>query len=481
MRPLVVLKPTTKYAALQEAELKLAAPGAARLAGQLWRLPPALAESSLEPLVGLQQLLQPLVRASSFELLLAELAREPLPPASWTLHFAAHGGAARRAVSTSGAAGGAVSATQTDYLCAVAQRLTGTPALGAPGGIHLVLLRTPRLWYLAEATVHREPRHDDGAWAARPYSFSAATDLGLARLAVSLALLGSRQHEAESPDNQDGDTGSGDAATPLLLDPCCGSGTVLHAAACLGVRSVGCDLNPTAVEGAAANLRHSAQAHAWAARLEPRVIVHDCNRPLPEAARGARLVVASLPWGRQQRIPHATYLASLLGTLAQQLGAGATFVLLSAEPADEMLAAAGLDLTATAAVGSSERQLCHVSVATPVAAAVAAVAEELPADRTAGHTPDGAEGGAVAAAATEVLCGSGLRGASSTSRLPAVGETVEVQCRMEDGSRRWLEVRVLNTAADRCRVEWATADALPEELELAVWRGTNWRRPSEVA
>ena len=71
---LVVLKPTTKYAALQEAELKLVAPGAARLAGQLWRLPPALAEGSVEPLVGLQQLLRPLVRAPSFDLLLAELA-----------------------------------------------------------------------------------------------------------------------------------------------------------------------------------------------------------------------------------------------------------------------------------------------------------------------------------------------------------------------------------------------------------------------
>ena len=445
---LVVLKPSTKYAALQEAELKLAAPGAARLAGQVWRLPPALAEASVEPLVGLQQLLRPLVRASSFELLLAELARKPLPPASWTLHFAAH--AANRRTG---------SATQTDYLCAVAQRLTGTPALGAPGGIHLVLLRTPRLWYLAEATVHREPRHDDDVWASRPYSFSAATDLGLARLAVSLALLSSRRQ------------GRGDAAPPLLLDPCCGSGTVPYAAACHGVRSVGCDLNPTAVEGAAANLRHGAQAHAWAAPLEPRVLVHDCNEPLPEAARGARLVVASLPWGRQQRIPHATYLASLLGSLAQQLGAGATFVLLSAEPAEEMLAAAGLDLTTTAPVGSSERQLCHVSVATLAAAGAAAV------DLAAVHAPDGASGGAAAAVATEVLCGSGLRGASASSQLPADGETVEVQCRMDDGSRRWLEARVLHTADDRCRVEWATAAALPDELELAVWRGTNWRRP----
>lgn len=49
------------------------------------------------------------------------------------------------------------------------------------------------------------------------------------------------------------------------------------------------------------------------------------------------MVVASLPWGRQQRIPHAAYLPEMLRSLALQLP-GCTFVLLSADPASEMLA-----------------------------------------------------------------------------------------------------------------------------------------------
>eukprot|EP00964_Phaeocystis_antarctica_P095891 scaffold62284_cov27-Phaeocystis_antarctica.AAC.1 len=92
-------------------------------------------------------------------------------------------------------------------------------------------------------------------WAARPYSFSASTDLRLARLAVSVAWLSARG-AALHDGGGGGSGGSGEAvavaavavpqASPALLDPCCGSGTVLYAAASLGLSAVGCDLNPTA-------------------------------------------------------------------------------------------------------------------------------------------------------------------------------------------------------------------------------------------
>ena len=286
---LAILHPTTKYAAVQAVELGLAAPGAARLAGPwLWRLPPTSSAASgrpaLQQLVGVQALLVPLARASSFERLLHDVSsRDPLPPGCrWSLSISVHGQRSKDARDSD-------DARATDYLCAVAQRLKGAPALGVPGGTELRLVRTPRLWYLAEVvtttwadgaagpaagaaagpaagaaagTAAAGEEAEGGAmaavWAARPYSFSASTDLRLARLAVSVAWLSARS--AALHDGGGGGGGRGEAvaveavavpqASPALLDPCCGSGTVLYAAASLGLSAVGCDLNPTAIRGA---------------------------------------------------------------------------------------------------------------------------------------------------------------------------------------------------------------------------------------
>ena len=102
------------------------------------------------------------------------------------------------------------------------------------------------------------------------------------------------------------------------------TGTLLYAAACLGLSAVGCDLNPVAVRaapgqahthahaetrthaarararqvrGAEANLAHAGQAHGWGATRAPRALLHDSSLPLPEAVvgRGVGMVVASLP------------------------------------------------------------------------------------------------------------------------------------------------------------------------------------------
>ena len=283
---LAILHPTSKYAAVQAVELGLAAPGAARLAGPwLWRLPPACSGTSgrpaLQQLVGVQALLVPLARASSFERLLHDVsARDPLPPGCrWSLSISVHGQRSKDARD-------AEDARATDYLCAVAQRLKGAPALGVPGGTELRLVRTPRLWYLTEVvtttwadgaagstaagaaagTAAAGEEAEGGAmaavWAARPYSFSASTDLRLARLAVSVAWLSARGAALHDGGGGGRGGGGGEAvaveavavpqASPALLDPCCGSGTVLYAAASLGLSAVGCDLNPTAVRGAEA-------------------------------------------------------------------------------------------------------------------------------------------------------------------------------------------------------------------------------------
>jgi tRNA G10 N-methylase Trm11 len=41
-----------------------------------------------------------------------------------------------------------------------------------------------------------------------------------------------------------------------LIDPCCGSGTVLHAALERGIKAKGYDINPLMVEGTNTNLAH---------------------------------------------------------------------------------------------------------------------------------------------------------------------------------------------------------------------------------
>ena len=335
---LAILHPTTRYAAVQAVELRLAAPGAAQLAGPwLWRLPASCSTASgrpsLQQLVGVQALLVPLARASSFERLLDDLAsRDPLPAGCrWSLSVAVHG-------QRSKAARDSDAARATDYLCAVAQRLAGAPALGLPGATELRLLRTPRLWYLAEVVAGQEA--EGGAlaavWAARPYSFSASTDLRLARLAVSVAWLSTRGAAPHGTGGGGGDGGGGGeaavagaavaggaaggaAASPMMLDPCCGSGTVLYAAASLGLRAVGCDLNPTAIRGAEQNLRHCGEAQGWGQAGAPTALLHDSCAPLPEQAAAVQMVVASLPWGRQQRIPHKAYLPQMLSSLAGQV------------------------------------------------------------------------------------------------------------------------------------------------------------------
>jgi 23S rRNA G2445 N2-methylase RlmL len=84
---------------------------------------------------------------------------------------------------------------------------------------------------------------------------------------------------------------AGDAAPDArLLDPFCGSGTLLIEAALSGMQSVGGDASGEAVRHAQANVH---EAH---------VPVHVCQwdaRALPLPARCVDRVVSNLPWGRQ--------------------------------------------------------------------------------------------------------------------------------------------------------------------------------------
>ena len=230
---LVVTPPSTRYAALHSLELRAARCSA--LGTRLWRA--VVDDDGLQHLLDAESahdVLQPLVRAHSYEALLATLESQPpptlCPNRPWTLRFEAHGAAHQ-------ASG---DARATEYLCGVARYLPGPPALrgidaddGSP--LTLVVLRSRRLWYLAASEARGRAarvQRQRTVWSERPYSFSAATDPTLAQLALSIALQHARAHAPPG------------APAPALLDPCCGSGTVLYAAAQRAIRSVGCDLNP---------------------------------------------------------------------------------------------------------------------------------------------------------------------------------------------------------------------------------------------
>jgi tRNA G10 N-methylase Trm11 len=87
-------------------------------------------------------------------------------------------------------------------------------------------------------------------------------------------------------------------AGKVLLDPCCGSGTVLAEAAAQGWYPVGGDLDPAAIEATRQNLGWAArQDLGWAAR-QFRADV----RRLPLADASVAAVASNLPFGRKYEL-----------------------------------------------------------------------------------------------------------------------------------------------------------------------------------
>ena len=213
-------------------------------------------------------------------------------------------------------------------------------------------------------------------------------------------------------------------------------------------------------------------------------------------------------------------------------------VLLSADPATEILARSGLIPSASAAVisGKEGGVRCHLTIArAPAATATATSAATAAASAAAAAATTAVTAQAAATAApppVTPLEGGGLKGADAAAaegrrRPPRAEEEVEVQCRVGEGSegggsRRWLRARVTRATAVggdggdgdgggeggggggggggeggggggggqgggeggeegvRCDLEWEmnaeiAEGQMPEALVLAVWRGVNWR------
>ncbi|MEO8396844.1 MAG: methyltransferase domain-containing protein, partial [Chloroflexota bacterium] len=107
-----------------------------------------------------------------------------------------------------------------------------------------------------------------------------------------------------------------------LLDPCCGSGTILIEAALAGAAARGGDLDDEAVSAARAN--------ADAAGMTVMIEQWDA-RALPLADHSVERVVSNLPWGRQIVLDENLY-RDVCAEIERVLVPGGTAVLLSSTP-----------------------------------------------------------------------------------------------------------------------------------------------------
>lgn len=475
MRTLVVTRGPNAHAALDRWALGTA--NAVRFAPALYSLP-ALRDdeahrAALAP--ALLDALHVLHRNTTLTSLLdaCSLTHASLPH-TWRAAYACHARSSRLAhVDDSSAAtsdsGATSELTPADFLCALAQALPGRAALttAISTDCELMLLRTSRMWFLCRRSAAwtrrlRRLRSLERSWAARPYTFSAALNFGVAQLTVAIALA---HHRHRHP-----------AFAGGLLDPCCGSGTLLVAARAAGLVAVGCDRSRAAVSGTTHNLDHAAAL--LGASLRPSLILHhDCiaDGSLPrEATRDVGIVVANLPWDRQVRVPHARYLEQMIASLSSQLPR-ATFCFVSAAPlCERVLAAASLSVVRSERVASR----CTVSVCVG-----AALGDGQPAAAVTAAVDDASR-----EAVRNVLQGGGLRGRgpAPAPRLPEATEAIEIQCRLEAGGRAWVAATVTRTATANfalgqsdCVVRWDDSArdtaALPTALRLALHEGTNWR------
>jgi 23S rRNA G2445 N2-methylase RlmL len=112
--------------------------------------------------------------------------------------------------------------------------------------------------------------------------------------------------------------GSGKVAGEVLLDPCCGTGTVLAEAAAQGWDPVGGDLDPAAIEATRQNLGRTAR-HFRA----------DVRR-LPLAGASVAAVASNLPFGRRYELKGdpERWFAATLGELVRVTRPDGSIVLL---------------------------------------------------------------------------------------------------------------------------------------------------------
>jgi len=113
----------------------------------------------------------------------------------------------------------------------VGARIGGTPNLTNPKAEFIVVITEKYIWF-GEVISESDGKWDEHSQKIHQYSSSLPTRF--ARAVVNLVAL-----PGES-----------------IIDPCCGSGTILIEAVSIGVKAVGCDINPLMAKASAENVRH---------------------------------------------------------------------------------------------------------------------------------------------------------------------------------------------------------------------------------
>lgn len=345
---------THRRSALREAhdaEVRAICPDAEAIGAEwgLWRVVPGPREAALRS-------------ASSTRLVVDELASAPsldaLVPRVRDLHLSAEGWT----MSVERLSRPADGASQATTLCCLAQGLRGAAATAPqPESPRLIALQSATAGYIFGRVVQEGSPADAicDAWKRRPFTFEAATDPAVARVALALA----------------GVVGNGGDDDVIVVDPCAGSGTVLLAAAALGLEAVGSDANGAFVDGARANLRWAADRAAAAAESAMLADVRvfgpcDARGALPGALldrvahKKKHVVVSNLPWGRglalSARSPggRAAYVEAILRSVSAQLPG--VLCVVSGEP----LSCAGLHRVRAVAIPRG-RGACFVTVLAP--------------------------------------------------------------------------------------------------------------------
>jgi len=131
----------------------------------------------------------------------------------------------------------------------------------------------------------------------KPHNYSAGLPVALAGAAVSVAMgmfaSNNRHSLGSTSSNKNESFNSREVAAPTVLDPCCGSGTIVYEAWRRGSCSRGVDAELRMVEMAAANLMHF--ANNFPHQPQPTIELGDAAEL---SLQGADVIISNLPFGR---------------------------------------------------------------------------------------------------------------------------------------------------------------------------------------
>ncbi|EKX39552.1 hypothetical protein GUITHDRAFT_114280 [Guillardia theta CCMP2712] len=195
----------------------------------VWKSPAAVPTDTLEAMTCVRAQIAPLsAHHETVEDLIEEVGGWTLACDGWDLHV-------ERLKTSSEQEGDGERRSRMEISAMFARCIVGAPNFDKPN-LLFTLLESSKGYLLGLTTWshnHAQRSLSEVEWSRRPCKFSSALPLLIAEAAVNIA--GAREGD-------------------LLLDPCCGSGTILYAALERGLNAVGFEINPSMAMQARKNL-----------------------------------------------------------------------------------------------------------------------------------------------------------------------------------------------------------------------------------